>query len=104
MLISLLRRCSFTSRQIHHPVSELVQEVLDTLRQPWPEDITDQVCLAIEKNDRWLNRYRLLAQQHGKHAINSQIGRSTLALTGFRNLGQQTRATSRLIKTFTRLG
>ena len=85
-------------------VSELVEEVLMSIPQPWPEDITDQVCLAIERNPRWLARYRDLVETHGKQAVNSTIGRVTLQLTGLRNLGVHQEATSSLIKTYTRLG
>ena len=86
------------------PVSELVQEVLDTISLPYPEDITDQVCLAIEGNTGWIKRYKSLVDSHSPKAVNSQIGRSTLQITGLRNLGLRAKATSSLIKTYTRLG
>lgn len=88
----------------HHSVSELVQDVLNTLKGPWPEDITDQVCIAIENDRHWNNRYNQLVAGHGKRAVNSQIGRSTLQLTGLRNLGRRKTANSSLIKTYTCLG
>ena len=93
-----------TNRHIDHPVRELVQEVLSRIHTPWPPNITDLVCSNIEKNRAWQNQYDRLVAQYGKHGVNSQIGRSTLALTGLRNLGERERATSKLIKTFTRLG
>jgi hypothetical protein len=86
------------------PVSELVQEVLNNMLQPYPENITDKVCLAIQNSTAWLNRYNYLVDSHGKWAVNSQIGRSTLQFTGLRNLGLRATATSSLIKTYTRLG
>jgi hypothetical protein len=85
-------------------VSELVQEVLGSISKPYPEDITDQVCLAIQKNDAWYRRYEHLLKNYGKWAVNSTIGRSTLQITGLRNLGVRSKATSRLIQTYTRLG
>ena len=85
-------------------VSELVQEVLGSISQPYPENITDQVCLAIQNNTAWRNRYNRLVDGHSKWSVNSQIGRSTLQLTGLRNLGLRATATSSLIKTYTRLG
>jgi hypothetical protein len=88
------------------PVSELVQEVLDEKfkKQSYPDNITDQVCLAIEENSAWHNRYKHLVESHSKWSVNSQIGRSTLQLTGLKNLGLRATATSSLIKTYTRLG
>jgi hypothetical protein len=93
-----------TSRQSDRPVSALVQEVLHRRLEPWPENITDLVCQDIENDLGWRSRYRQLIKQYGIHAVNSQIGRSTLALTGLRNLGQRSKADSKLIKTFTKLG
>ena len=85
-------------------VSELVQEVLGNISKPYPEDITDKVCLKIQENPTWHNRYNLLLKEHGKWVVNPQIGRSTLQLTGLRNLGLRSKATSDLITTYTRLG
>ena len=92
------------NRNASQPVSELVQEVLHTISAPYPENITDQVCLAIENRSAWLNRYRNLVKEYGRYAVNPQIGRSTLQFTHLRNLGKQAKATSSLIKTYTRLG
>jgi hypothetical protein len=88
------------------PVSDLVQEVLEEKfkKQSYPENITDQVCLAIEENSAWHNRYKRLVESYSKWSVNSQIGRSTLQLTGLKNLGLRATATSSLIKTYTRLG
>jgi hypothetical protein len=87
-------------------VKELVQEVLDEKfkKQVYPENITDQVCLAIEKNSTWRKRYDYLVESYSKLIVNSQIGRSTLQLTGLKNLGLHAIATSALIRTYTRLG
>jgi hypothetical protein len=87
-------------------VRELVQEVLDEKfkNQSYPENITDLVCLAIEENSDWRKRYGQLVGSYSKWGVNSQIGRSTLKLTGLKNLGLHASATSSLIKTYTRLG
>ena len=87
-------------------VRELVQEVLDEKfkKQSYPENITDQVCLAIQENSAWRNRYNHLVESYGKWSINSQIGRATRHITGLRNLGLSAKAASSLIKTYTRLG
>jgi len=87
-------------------VRKLVQEVLDEKfkKQIYPENITDQVCLAIEENSTWRKRYDHLVKSYSKWTVNSQIGRSTHQLTGLKNLGFHAMATSTLIKTYTRLG
>ena len=85
-------------------VSELVQEVLGKIPRPYPKDITDRVCLEIEKNPAWHARYVRLVENHGKWSVNPQIGRSTLQITGLRNLGESAKAKSTLIKTYTKLG
>jgi hypothetical protein len=87
-------------------VRELVQEVLNEKfnKQSYPKNITDQVCLAIEGNSAWLNRYKHLVKSYSEWTVNSHIGRSTLQLTGLINLGVSAKATSTLIKTYTRLG
>ena len=87
-------------------VSELVQEVLDEKfkKQSYPENITDQVCRAIEENPYWLARYNHLVRSYGQSTVNSHIGRSTCQITGLKNLGLSAKATSSLIKTYTRLG
>ncbi len=90
--------------KLNGEVGQLVQEVLDSLSEPWGENVTDRVCMAIERNSYWLECYNQLVTEHGKHAVNSQIGHSTLQLTDLRNLGTHQEAKSSLIKTYTRLG
>ncbi len=85
-------------------VRELVQEVLGSISPPYPENITDQVCLKIQEKPAWHDRYERLKKEYGKWAVNPQIGRSTLQLTGLRNLGVRSKSTSKLITTYTRLG
>ena len=85
-------------------VSSLVEKALNSIEQPWPSDVIDRVCLAIEQRSEWLARYHFLVKKHGRHAVNAQIGRSTLQLTGLRNLGARAAGTSSLIDTYTLLG
>jgi hypothetical protein len=93
-----------TRNEISLSVSELVREVLANISQPYPENITDKVCLAIQENVVWHNRYDRLIERYNKWSVNPQIGRSTLQITGLKNLGLQARSKSKLIKTYTRLG
>jgi len=83
-------------------VYELVQEVLHTIPQPYHEDITDKVCLEIEKNPQWLNQYHNLCKELTTHVVNRYIGFYTKDITGFK-AGNQIIAKSRLIKSYTKV-
>lgn len=85
-------------------VSDLVARVLSTIQRPYPRDITDQVCQAIEGNRAWLAIYNDLVAEGGRQTVNSTIGRMTLQHTGLENLGVRQVARSSLIKTYTELG
>jgi hypothetical protein len=41
-------------------VQDLVGEVLNTIPEPYSEDVILNVCVAIERQGRWLRRYRQL--------------------------------------------
>ena len=81
-------------------IYDLVREVLHTIPQPWPNDIIDQVCLAVERNTVWLSRYNQLMAIHGRYILNQMIGRHTDKLTDFNHSGPVKPAESRLIKTY----
>jgi hypothetical protein len=93
------------------PVIDLVRDVLASLRSyPYPEDIIDQLCLAIEANPQWQDRYDNLVEhysskgKHGKLTVNSNVGWYTRDETGLVNLGTKGTAKSSLITSFSRLG
>ncbi len=85
-------------------IKELVKDVLDTIRKPYPMDITDQVCLAIENKPAWHNCYKDLSARHGRSTVNTSIGWYTSYITGLHNLGNTQKAESKLIKTYSELG
>ncbi|MEI2607199.1 MAG: hypothetical protein V9G20_01055 [Candidatus Promineifilaceae bacterium] len=93
-----------------YPISELVREVLHTFSHPYPPDITDQVCLAIENKPAWLNRYHHLVEhfssqgKDGKLTVNSSIGWYIKDITGMINIGEGKTAKSTLIKNYSALG
>ena len=92
------------SKPVSTPVSTLVKKVLNTISRPYPENITDLVCLAIQQKIEWYKDYKGLVHKYSKRSVNSQIGLSVLQITGLRNLGLRAKATSSLITTYTRLG
>ncbi len=77
-----------------------VEQVLRTLEQPWPPDITDQVCLAIEKKPDWLSYYKKLVEEFGELTVNSGIGYYVRDLTGMENTGHTATSKSQLIKSY----
>jgi hypothetical protein len=93
------------------PVRDLVSIVLKSnFKAPYPQDITDQVCLAIEGNPEWMQRYERLVEhfssrgKDGKLTVNSSIGWFTKELTGMVNLGIESKSRSELIQSYSRLG
>jgi hypothetical protein len=93
------------------PVIDLVRDVLASMRSyPFPEDIIDQLCLAIENDRDWRERYDSLVEHYsskgkdGKLTVNSNIGWYTRDITGLANLGTRGTAKSSLITSYSRLG
>ena len=85
-------------------IKDLVEDVLVTMDMPYPVDITDQICMAIEKKTAWRSRYKDLLARHGRSTVNTSIGWYTSYLTGLHNLGNIQKAESSLIKTYSELG
>ena len=92
------------------PIKELVQEVLRTFKAPYPADVIDQVCLAIENKPEWLTRYHELVRhfssqgKYGKLTVNSSIGWFTKDLTGMVKLKEGNPAKSTLLESYSTLG
>ena len=84
------------------PIRELVVEVLQSIGRPYSEDITDKVCCAIENNSHWQARYQALTNDLRDWVVNNWIGVYCRELTG-RKRGQQVRASSSLIKSYSKL-
>lgn len=84
-------------------VGALVEEILATLPRPLTEDITLDVANEIRDHRRWRTQYDQLVSQYGKAAVNQQLGRSTLQLTGRRNSGRRKKAINTLIDSYTLL-
>jgi hypothetical protein len=107
-----LRRRDFIGDELATaPIRDLVGEVLRAqFTAPYQEDITDQVCLAIESNEAWLNRYEELAKEFSRKEhdgwwiVNNFIGQWTKDLTGMVNIKEGVPAKSSLIKSYSRLG
>jgi len=82
----------------------LVRDVLNTLPKPYGEDITDEVCYAIEKNPEWFRRYQNLKAELTKDVVNQFIGVYTKKTTGKISLRQVPPRKSTIITSYTKLG
>ena len=69
-----------------HRVYLLVEDVLRTAQPPYGEDIIEDVCLAIEQNAQWRQRYDELCAELSKWVVNNWIGQYTKRLTGMQTL------------------
>lgn len=83
-------------------VRQLVADVLRTLPKPYSEDVTDDVCRAIEGDPALQQRYGNLAAGLRAWVVNNWIGQYTAELTG-RTSGEQVQAKSGLIQTYKKL-
>lgn len=81
-------------------IKTFVAEVLRSLNPPWPPDITDQVCLQIERHPKWLTYYHKLEKEFGDLTLNSSIGMYTRDLTSMESTGRMGTAKSQLIKSY----
>ena len=84
-------------------VNQLVIEILATFSEPYGEDITEDVCLAIESNPLWLKRYHELGDELRLWVVNNWIGQYTKINTGLNSENQVDAKRSKLIKSYTRL-
>jgi hypothetical protein len=83
-------------------VQDLVHEILAALPKPHSEDITDEVCLAIEKNPKWTAEYDLLSGQLRDWVVNNWIGQYVALALG-RKRGKVVESTSTLIRYYSKL-
>lgn len=84
------------------PIYDLVAEVLRSIPRPYSEDITDEVCLAIERNPKHLSLYNELVVYLRKWVVNNWIGVYTCQITG-RRRGRQCKSRNSLTKTYSKL-
>lgn len=85
-------------------VYELVRDVLKTFTEPYGEDVIEDVCLAIEENSEWRQRYEELSVELRAWVVNNWIGQYTKQITGMKTLREVVAKRSKLIKFHTKLG
>lgn len=116
--LAAARRSDFSKRDlttdeqlVTWPVRLLVEDVLRAgFAPPYPPDIIDRVCLAIEADPDRLLRYETIAAElgDGVHSaawkVNNAIGWWTKDLAGMVTVKGGAKPTSTLIKSYSRLG
>ncbi len=81
-------------------IEDLVVEILRRFSKPYPQDITDQVFLAIERDPNKRKRYEIFAGQDKEGTTNAWIGKMVKDHTGLKVKGTCTNPKSVLIKTY----
>lgn len=84
-------------------VYDLAAEVLQTISPPYPEDIIEDVFLAIEANPNWMRRYRELEADLRQKVVNNWMGRYVKQITGMNTIREVDAKRSTLIKDYTKL-
>lgn len=86
-----------------HGVKILVESVLGTIVRPYSEDVTDEVCQAIEAKPEWSSAYRDLCIELNAIEVNKAIGRWVSRAVGRTGQGHQFPAKSSLIESYSKL-
>lgn len=84
-------------------VNQLVHAILQTIPEPYSEDIIDEVFLTIEKNPHWLRQYKKLCDELNKNVVNVWIAKYTKKNTGLNSGEIKAAVQSHLIQSFTKL-
>jgi hypothetical protein len=81
----------------------LVEEVLQTSSPPYSEDIIEDVCLAIEHNPVWYQRYQDLNTDLRQWVVNNWIGQYVKQITGMTTIREVSAKRSEIITSYTKL-
>lgn len=85
-------------------IEDLVVEILRRFSKPYPQDITDQVFLSIERDANKRKRYEIFAGQDKEGTTNAWIGKMVKEHTRLKVKGTCTTPKSKLIQTYSILG
>ena len=84
-------------------VSQLVHAVLQTITEPYSEDIIEDVFLFIKKNPGWYMQYKQLCDELNKNVVNIWIAKYTKNNTGLNSYERKTAKPGGLIHSYTKL-
>jgi hypothetical protein len=89
--------------RLTEPVRELVAEALERVPDRASPDVTDEVCLVIERDPALLRRYRALEARLSHDVVNNFIGSYTRELVEGTRLKTRPARSGRL-KSYSQLG
>ena len=84
-------------------VYDLVHEVLQTMTKPYGEDIIEDVCLSIEKNPQWHQRYQTLGSSLSLWVVNNWIGQYVKRIVGMATIREVAAKRSGIITAYSKL-
>ena len=85
-------------------VRRLAERALDSLPEPYTEDVIDEVFYAIERDPELRREYHLCCEDLGKHTVNSWVGNwAKKALGDPQNLGEVASKKNTLTKCYSKL-
>ena len=84
-------------------VKRLVKDVLAGISEPYGEDITEDVCMIIEHDLVYRQRYQRLADELGDWVVNNWIGRYTKRETGMKSIKQVKAKRATIIGSYSKL-
>jgi hypothetical protein len=84
-------------------VYDLVEEVLRTMQEPYGEDITEDVCKAIEEHSNWQKEYNDLALELNPNVVKQCIGKYTREITRLNVVRQVKAKRTSIVTSYTKL-
>jgi hypothetical protein len=99
----LMPENSYEEKIYTEDIEDLVEQILRKISRPYPQDITDQVFLAIENDKKLLHYYTIYAGSNAG-AANAFIGKMVKEITGLKVKGTCRNPKSKLIKSYKILG
>ena len=84
-------------------VYDLAAEVLQHMTPPYPQDIIEDVFLAIGMNPTWIRRYRALEAEFGHKVVNNWMGQYIKQIAGMKTIRKVNARRSTLIKDYAKL-
>ena len=82
----------------------LVQDVLQSIPEPYEEDIILNVCRKIKDNRDWFRRYEELGDDLTNDVVLNWIGKYTKELTGLKNIRVVKAPKGSIVTSYTKLG
>ena len=82
----------------------LVQDVLQTISEPYGEDIILDVWRKIKDNHDWFRRYEELGDELTKDVVHKWTGKYTKELTGLKNIRLVKAPKGSIVISYTKLG